>query len=592
MLDMKPNAQSTSSRPDHDFSIIEVLESRIAPATFTVINTNDSGTGSLRAELALADASPGPNTIVFHLPAPMAHSASILTLTSGALTSTGDVTIKGPGAGKLIIDGGGKYSGFYFIDHTTNVDRSVTISGLSVEHCSAIHIYGGGIYSTESLTLKNVVISGNTADTAGGVWVNGNSGAGGAKSLTISNSLITGNQATGTKPTYDGDGGGVNVYALKSVSISNTVVTGNTSATGGGGIYARLNGDGTGIKITGCEIAGNSAPYGGGLWLGDNNVAPASKMTISGTRITGNTASASKAGAGGGLAVFYGSTVITGSTIENNTALYYGGGIDAFNLTSLTISKSTISGNQTTAAGKIISGGGGLFINVSGASVPAKITGSHITNNQSAYSGGGIQAVYGVKLTVSSSTISGNVASQWGGGISTYGQGAAKVSLSVAGATLSGNTGKYGGGIATYPSGTPGFTGPVSIISSKITGNESTGGGGGLSIAGASSLTVTNCTVTGNTGPRAGGIGMYFVESFHISGGSVTGNSAATYAGGIECYTSTGSILGTTISGNAAGTKGGGVWDNSSGTVTLQIAKVTGNTAPTGPNVYGTFTFV
>ena len=43
-----------------------------------------------------------------------------------------------------------------------------------------------------------------------------------------------------------------------------------------------------------------------------------------------------------------GNTVITGSTIRNNTAVYNGGGIEAKAFTSLTISKCTISGNQTT----------------------------------------------------------------------------------------------------------------------------------------------------------------------------------------------------------------------------------------------------
>src|SRR4051794_3441123 len=44
-------------------SVIEVLESRIAPATFTVVNGNDSGSGSLREAILSANAAAGEDTI-------------------------------------------------------------------------------------------------------------------------------------------------------------------------------------------------------------------------------------------------------------------------------------------------------------------------------------------------------------------------------------------------------------------------------------------------------------------------------------------------------------------------------------------------
>jgi hypothetical protein len=43
---------------------LEALEDRTLPSTFTVMNLNDSGTGSLRAAVAAADAKPG-STIDF-----------------------------------------------------------------------------------------------------------------------------------------------------------------------------------------------------------------------------------------------------------------------------------------------------------------------------------------------------------------------------------------------------------------------------------------------------------------------------------------------------------------------------------------------
>src|SRR5262245_50027954 len=46
---------------------LEALEGRLAPATFTVTNTNDAGAGSLRAAILAANASPGADVIAFHV---------------------------------------------------------------------------------------------------------------------------------------------------------------------------------------------------------------------------------------------------------------------------------------------------------------------------------------------------------------------------------------------------------------------------------------------------------------------------------------------------------------------------------------------
>jgi len=64
-------------------------------ATITVTNTNDSGPGSLRQ--ALANANNG-DTINFAV-------TGSITLTSGGLTIDKNLTISGPGANQLSIDG-------------------------------------------------------------------------------------------------------------------------------------------------------------------------------------------------------------------------------------------------------------------------------------------------------------------------------------------------------------------------------------------------------------------------------------------------------------------------------------------------------
>jgi hypothetical protein len=134
---MKHTPRDARPRRHRDISTIEILESRIAPATILVSKLSDDiGTvHSLRWALNQADmlqlAHPGVvNTILLQLPARPAHSENILQLTA-ALTCQGDVNIVGPGAGKFIINGIGKYQVLNFNDGTSS-DRPVTISGLSI----------------------------------------------------------------------------------------------------------------------------------------------------------------------------------------------------------------------------------------------------------------------------------------------------------------------------------------------------------------------------------------------------------------------------------------------------------------------------
>lgn len=513
--------QNSSALLREDFPFIESLESRIAPAVFLVATTADStdaahDTGSLRDAIALANAQIGKDTIKFHLPAPPPHSENIITLTGGELLSAGEVAIQGPGAGKLIINGNGSRV-FHIDDLSYPTSSPAIISGLSIVNGSGD--YGGGIYSTESLTLKHVVISGNSATkSGGGLNVVGNLVAG--TKVSISNSLIAGNNATGF-------GGGMSLAGLAGVTINKTKVTGNSVANkNAGGIYAEL--------------------------------------------LTGNT-----------------HLRITGSTISDNTAVYDGGGLYAVGFGALTISKSSITDNKTTKTAASQQGGGGVFIKGNGTATPqsVKIIGSQITGNSSARDGGGLYARGGLALTISGSVFSGNRATN-GGGVITNGNTANKVDLTVTGSTFSHNIASAGGG------GIDAFgDGAISIIASRVTGNIGNGGGG-IYARSSDSLTLKNLTITDNFAEtNGGGLSIAGTPDFHVSGGVFKGNTADD-GGGIFIQNSTGSIQGDSISGNVALVEGGGVFQQATGTVTLQIATVIANTAPVGPNIFGAFTLV
>ena len=566
---------------------IELLEARIAPATFVVTSLLDpieQDKVTLREALAMADAAEGPDIIVFDLPAPPLHGANIIKLTTGQLTSEGSVTIKGPGASKLIIDGNGTSRIFLLDDANPATDSPVTIKGLSIVH--GLAPAGGGIFSRESLTLKKSIVSGNVASmsAAGGILVSGDASAGAAPiDVRISNSVITGNSATGF-------GGGLDLVNLHSISINKTRVTGNSTTDGsGGGIYASLTSAGTGMTITDCVISGNQASLGGGLFLESANNNPASKITISRTKITGNT-STNEGEGGGGIYLAGGHALITGSMIRANAAVFNGGGIEAKGFASLKISRSTVSGNQTTTdvpyMGNYDVGGGGLSVRGNGSGVaPVTITDSHFTDNSSKQNGGGVFARNGIDLRISGSIFSGNRANVSGGGVDASGTGAGKVDLTVIGGVFSENVASGGGGISA------GESGVISITGAKVTGNIGSAGGG-MALRSSAQMTLKNTVVTGNVGGIGGGLFIFATPDFEIIGGSIKRNSASYAGGGIETYGATGSIRGVTISGNTARLFGGGIFNSGNGaanvgTLTIQIAKVIANIAPTDPNVSG-----
>src|SRR5262249_24289387 len=109
---------------------LERLEGRALPSTFTVLNLADRGPGSLRAAILAAEAHPGPDVIDFAKGVKWT-----IVLTSGELSITSDLTINGPGANKLTVDGNNA-SGIFNVtaggDESTRI--TVSISGLTLSH--------------------------------------------------------------------------------------------------------------------------------------------------------------------------------------------------------------------------------------------------------------------------------------------------------------------------------------------------------------------------------------------------------------------------------------------------------------------------
>src|SRR5262249_26545096 len=110
--------------------VVLATTAKAAPCTNTVYNTQDSGPGSLRDALANATNS---ETITF-----CPSVTGTILLTSGQLAVSNNITIFGPGANVLAVNGNGSNRVFYISTGTT-----VTIAGLAIINGSASGDCGG-----------------------------------------------------------------------------------------------------------------------------------------------------------------------------------------------------------------------------------------------------------------------------------------------------------------------------------------------------------------------------------------------------------------------------------------------------------------
>lgn len=269
----------------------------------TVSNLNDAGPGSLRDAIAIAS----PTTIISFA------VAGTITLTNGELLITNDLTIVGPDAAKLVINGNNSNRVFEIASNAT-----VSISGLSVtgghapDKPSYTYSYpppaaggGGAIYNAGSLSLVSCNIisnsAGNGQNYAYYLWPEGtfagDGGSGGAiynaNVLSAIACTVAANSAGsggpgGTMnygnghwaPTAGGTGGsGGAIYNKAILSLTNCTLSDNRAGNGGrGGVdgppyysggSGGAGGSGGGIfssgivRLVACTLAQNSAGFGG-----------------------------------------------------------------------------------------------------------------------------------------------------------------------------------------------------------------------------------------------------------------------------------------------------------------------------------------
>lgn len=230
---------------------------------------------------------------------------------------------------------------------------------------------------------------------------------------------------------------------------------------------------------------------------------------------------------------------IDGLTITKGYVASNGGAINLIgtngNTTNLNITNSVLLGNSNSGTNL---DGGAIYSSYSDLSV----TSSTLSGNVVSDDGGAIFIRFG-SLTITNSVLSGNQtggASVTGNAHSGGAIGSFATNITIANSTLSGNsanksdlldTSTYGGAIGIYAFASK----TLSITGTTITGNSSSNIGGGLGLEGVGlSAVITNSTISNNASENGGGIGEKFSATVTALNVTVSGNSASISGGGIS----------------------------------------------------------
>jgi hypothetical protein len=389
-------------------------------ATFTVNQTNDGAIGTttcapdantdpcnLRDAIAAADSDAGADTIVFD----SAITGDTITLNSGPLyiNDSDPLTVYGgPTPDSIYVDGNDASMVFDIRGTYYGAAIGLTLSGLTVQN--GTDDPAGGIFVENGrVLLTNSTVTGNTAN---GAQVDKYSFAGGGGitnegHLEVTDSTISGNTANvpnnNPYPVYGGGG----IDNLSDLNVSNSTISGNGSRELGGGIFNGWTNYPTSMNVSDTVISGNYSYDGGGVasssFFGFNGYAPQGDLGTS--RAT-----------------------LTNSTITGNHAFFDGGGVGIKYLGGSArwqIDHSTISGNDTydgngggLAVGYQCCGPWGAFDN--GGSID--VVDSTISGNHADNYGGGVMVArnaekYADTVNIRNSTIASNDAYNGGGGV-------------------------------------------------------------------------------------------------------------------------------------------------------------------------------
>lgn len=285
-------------------------------------------------------------------------TGSVITVAEGASLTLHDCSSKGCITGGEATEGGG----IYVADNASLSIEGGRISGNQATRGGGIFAAegaqllvsageieensaksGGGLYLKCSAELSSCHITGNSADYNGAglyaeadkesqvllnsVSIEGNSSTGHGGGIYIKNcklNMLSGSVSDNQVTDTHASGGGVYIDEYAGFTMGSGVkIKDNTAANSGGGVCIRGGTPASDFTMNGGEISGNSAINGGGI---------ASTGVGCFQLLDGNISDNSASGDGGGIYISFAFTrdvskLISGCTIEKNTAANYGGGI-------------------------------------------------------------------------------------------------------------------------------------------------------------------------------------------------------------------------------------------------------------------------
>ena len=328
----------------------------------------------------------------------------------GAIYNDGSLTLSDV---KLSDNAADSYGGAVFNNGHLVVSDSVFDSNDIVNRGSASVDYGGAaIYNWKEGTLK--VTNSNFTNNIKN-YKNGDNLVGAI--TTIGNATVSGSNFVNNSGRW---GGAISATGAELRKNSSTLTVSNTIFRDNAALYAgAVYIWGSNYNIADCVFDNNTAFGKGNMTPNNNNggalvVSQVSKFnepitgTISGSKFTNN-----KAQYGGAAYFNKGFVTITDSVFENNIATAEGGAV-GFSRASVkdlvvSINNSSFVGNKAPVAGAI-------FTNVD-----SKITNSNFTKN-TASKGGAVLNENGAKLTVDNSTFKDNAADSYGGAVLNNGE--------------------------------------------------------------------------------------------------------------------------------------------------------------------------
>ncbi len=269
-------------------TIILFVTIQPAIAANHVVTTNaDTGEGSLRDAISIAETGDTIDCTAI---------SGTINLNSALPEITENLTITGPGADTLTLDGQGSYrSGF----NIAGLGITVNISGFCLQNGYSDN--GGAIYiannSSPTLNISDCVIQDNEATApGGGIYIN--IGA----ILNATNCSIKNNSAADY-------GGGICNYG-GSMTVTSSTISGNSTNRQGGGIFGY---DDTSTIISSTISDNTSSNNGGGIFV-------AGTSTISSCTISGNHCDSGDEGniMGGGINLYMGGLTVRNTIIAHN----------------------------------------------------------------------------------------------------------------------------------------------------------------------------------------------------------------------------------------------------------------------------------